>query len=63
MSKKGDEIEISPVFPNFIIEYLKELKLYSTEPEVVKSVKGSYYKQIVLYTIIFIGSFIYIFYI
>ena len=54
MNNKGEEITISPVFPNFIIEYLKDLKLYSKEAEVVKSVKRSYYVQIILYTIMFV---------
>ena len=54
MNNKGEEITISPVFPNFIIEYLKDLKLYSKDAEVVKSVKRSYYVQIILYTIMFV---------
>ena len=61
MNNKGEEITISPVFPNFIIEYLKDLKLYSKEAEVVKSVKRSYYVQIILYTIMFVWTIILLF--
>ena len=61
MNNKGEEITISPVFPNFIIEYLKDLKLYSKDAEVVKSVKLSYYVQIILYTIMFVWTIILLF--
>lgn len=63
MNNKGEQINISAVLPNFIISYLEYLKLFSESLEVVKAIKNSYYRQIVLYTIILIWAISNIFYI
>ena len=55
-NKKGEEITISPLLPNFIIKYLERLKSFSQEVLVVKCVKDIYYRHLILYTIIFIWS-------
>lgn len=47
----GEKIYISKVLPDFIIEYLEELELFSKEEIVVKEIKRMYYIQISIYSI------------
>lgn len=61
LTNKGDKLNMSPVLPEFLKEYLEKLKLYSIEPEVVKYIKRNYYGQIVIYTLALIWTLSFLF--